>query len=133
MKKRAVHARFERDEDGYWAVTAALGRNDSAISDGQTLPKARRRIVDAVALHLGVPPAAIQIVEEIALPVGASRAVRELQAAANRYEEARAQLDERRRRAAAILSKAGVSRRDVGDILGVSGARIQQLLARGSS
>jgi hypothetical protein len=129
MKKRKVRARFERDENGYWAVTAQVGPRDHAISDGQTLPKARRRIVEAVACLLGVPEASVEVEEEIALPASASRAVRELHAAVDQYEDARQRLDEQRRKAAATLSKVGVSRRDVGDILGVSGARIQQLLA----
>jgi predicted RNase H-like HicB family nuclease len=63
VKTRTVKARFERDENGYWAVTARLGPNESAISDGQTLPKARRRIVEAVALHLDVPEESIEIEE----------------------------------------------------------------------
>jgi hypothetical protein len=130
VKRRAVKARFERDENGYWAVTARLGPSESAISDGQTLPKARRRIVEAVALHLDVPEESIEIEEEIVLPGRASKAVRALGTAVERHREAARELDECRRLAAATLSEAGVSRRDVGDILGVSGARIQQLLER---
>ena len=123
VKRRTVKARFERDENGYWAVTARLGPNESAISEGQTLPKARRRIVEAEE--------SIEIEEEVALPGRASKVVRALRGAVEDHRAATRRLDECRRLAAATLSEAGVSRRDVGDILGVSGARIQQLLERG--
>lgn len=127
-KKKTYTARFELDENGYWAVVATLGVAKSAISDGQTLPKARRRIRQSIALLLDVDEHAFEVREEISLPTRAMAGLR-------RYEGARAKLEHDAAAAAAaarsvakVLSALGISRRDAGDLLGLSGARIQQVL-----
>jgi predicted RNase H-like HicB family nuclease len=65
MAKRKVYtAQFELGENGYWAVTADVGPGKSAISDGQTLPKARRRIRQSIALLLEIDARSFDIHEE---------------------------------------------------------------------
>jgi predicted RNase H-like HicB family nuclease len=47
-------ANFEKDEDGYWTVVVQLGPKESVISNGQTLPKARKRVREALAVHFDI-------------------------------------------------------------------------------
>lgn len=49
-KRKTYVARYERDEDDYWSVVVQVDAKRSAISDGQTLPKARRRIRQSLAV-----------------------------------------------------------------------------------
>lgn len=130
MKK--LQAVFEKDETGYWTVVVRLGPRESVISDGQTMPKARRRLRQALAAHLDVDVTDVvrrfDIEEQVTLPAKADRAVAEYRKAAARAVEAAKALEESRRRAAYALVRLGVSRRDAGDLLGVSGQRVQQLV-----
>jgi predicted RNase H-like HicB family nuclease len=68
---------YERDEDGYWTAVAKVTPLRSAISDGQTLPKARRRIRQSLALLLDVPEDSFEIVDHVKLPAPASRALKQ--------------------------------------------------------
>lgn len=132
MKKRRVEAVFERDENGYWSVVAQLGRHQSVISDGQTLPKARRRLREALAVHLDVDESqiesSIKIEERIKLPAMADRAIAEFKQAEDTARAATLTLERKRRKAAQALDSFGLSRRDSGDLLGVSGQRVQQIV-----
>lgn len=125
---RKYVARFERDENGYWSVVADLGAKRTAISDGQTLPKARRRIRQAISLLLDAPEGSFEIKEEVVLPARARRALDNLLAAQKAARETSAALDDARRAAAVALQAHGLSRRDAGELLGVTGQRVQQML-----
>jgi predicted RNase H-like HicB family nuclease len=127
-KRKTFAARFELDEDGYWAVVAELGPGKSAISDGQTLPKARRRIRQAIALLLDVDEKSFDLREEINLPRKAMATLQRHQGAQEKLQADAAEAAEAARSAAQALAKLGISRRDAGDLLGLSGARIQQVL-----
>jgi predicted RNase H-like HicB family nuclease len=127
-KQKTFVARFELDEDGYWAVVADLGGGKSAISDGQTLPKARRRIRQAIALALDVTEESFSLRDELALP-------RKAMTTLERYQEVKEQLrkDELEalkatKVAVQALSALGLSVRDAGDLLGLTGARVHQVL-----
>jgi predicted RNase H-like HicB family nuclease len=129
MSKRKTYiARFDLDEDGYWAVVADIGPGKAAISDGQTLPKARRRIRQSIALLLDVDDRSFDVREEINLPRRAMTTLRRYQVAQEKLRKDAAEAAEAGRVAAGVLSKLGISRRDAGDLLGLSGARIQQVL-----
>jgi hypothetical protein len=129
MSKRKTYiARFDLDEDGYWAVVADIGPGKSAISDGQTLPKARRRIRQSIALLLDVDERSFDVREEINLPRRVMTTLRRYQVAQEKLRKDAAEAAEAGRVAAGVLSKLGISRRDAGDLLGLSGARIQQVL-----
>lgn len=129
-RNRVVRAIFERDENGYWSVVAQLGRRRSAISDGQTLPKARKRIREAVALLLDAPSTSFDVEEVIRLPAPAERALLRFTATAREALRKEEQLARARESVAKALVKAGISRRDAGEILGVSGMRVQQLVGK---
>jgi predicted RNase H-like HicB family nuclease len=129
MAKRKVYtARFELDEDGYWSVLAEVAPRKSAISDGQTLPKARRRIRQAIALLLEVDEGSFDIQDEFVLPRQAMSSLQRHRGAQEQLRQDSEQAARAARVAAQVLSKLGISRRDAGDLLGLSGARIQQVL-----
>lgn len=128
--KKTYTATFERDEDGYWAVVAQVAPRQSAISDGQTLAKARRRIRQAIAALLDAPEDSFDVEERLRLPAEARRCLQRYQRAQARLDQQERDAKEAQRAAAKALAKAGLSRRDAGDILGVSGARVQQVLGR---
>lgn len=127
-KRQTVTAHFEIDQDRYWYVVAELGAGKAAISDGQTLPKARRRIRQAIALLLNVNESAFDVREEINLPRKAMTTLRRHQGAQEKLKAGATEAAEAARSAAQVLAKLGLSRRDAGDLLGLSGARIQQVL-----
>jgi DNA-directed RNA polymerase specialized sigma subunit len=105
-----------------------VSKKQSTISDGQTLPKARKRIRDALALLLDVPVTAFQIEEVIELPSKAERALIGFAEAKKVAEDSAEKLETARRQVASALVAAGLSRRDAGEILGVTGMRVQQML-----
>jgi predicted RNase H-like HicB family nuclease len=125
---KTYRAIFEKDENGYWSVVAEVGKKQSAISDGQTLPKARKRIREALALLLDVPVTAFQIEEVIELPSKAKRSLASFVEAKKAAEESAEKLETARKQVASALVAAGLSRRDAGEILGVTGMRVQQML-----
>lgn len=131
MKSKLV-ATFEKDEDGYWSVVVQLGPKESVISDGQTLPKARKRLFDAIATHHDIRVSEaekrFELEEVIQLPEKVEKAISEFRKARAQQVEAARLLEESRKRAASSLVSIGISRRDAGDLLGVSGQRVQQLV-----
>ncbi len=132
MSRRKVFtARFERDEDGYWCVVAQLGAHRSAISDGQTLPKARRRIRQAISLLLEVPEDSFEVREQVVLPAGAESTLARHRTAQARLRSQALTAADTAKRAARALTRLGISRRDAGELLGVSGSRVQQVVSTG--
>jgi predicted RNase H-like HicB family nuclease len=127
-KRKSYTARFELDEDGYWSVVAEISANKVAISDGQTLPKARRRIRQSIALLLDADEQSFDIREEINLPRKAMATLQRFKGAQEKLRQDEVEAAAAARLAAQVLAKLGISRRDAGDLLGLSGARIQQVL-----
>jgi predicted RNase H-like HicB family nuclease len=129
MKRRSYVARYEQDENGYWSVIVKIGRKRSAVSDGQTLPKARRRIRQAVALLLDTPESSFDLVDDVVFPKDVRRALQTYEGIKEATQAKVRELETARRRAARALASHGLSRRDAGEILGLTGQRVQQLLA----
>lgn len=129
MARKAYTARFERDEDNYWSVTVQVAAKRVAISDGQTLPTARRRIRQAVALLLDVDESAFDLVEEFALPSDALQALTNYKSIREESLKVQRALESARLKAAKALTERGVSLRDAGDMLDLTGQRVQQVLA----
>ena len=127
-KRKTYTARFELDENGYWSVVTDVGPGKSAISDGQTLPKARRRIRQSIALLLDVDESSFSICEVVNLPSKAMTSLRRYQGAQQKLRQDTEEAAQAARAAAQVLAELGISRRDAGDLLGLSGARIQQVL-----
>jgi len=127
-KRKTYTERFELDENGYWSVVTDVGPGKSAISDGQTLPKARRRIRQSIALLLDVAESSFDICEVVNLPRKAMTSLRRYQGAQQKLRQDTEEAAQAARAAAQVLTELGISRRDAGDLLGLSGARIQQVL-----
>jgi predicted RNase H-like HicB family nuclease len=125
---------FERDaKSGYWTAVIDRTQGVSCVTQGRTIAAARKRIREALALFLDDKAAAkdAELIENFVL----ARIDKTLVEAAVRYREAaqRAakQASEVSERAAKRLAKAGVSRRDAAEILGMSAGRVQQLVGEG--
>jgi predicted RNase H-like HicB family nuclease len=127
-KRKTYTVRFELGENGYWSVVTEVGPGRTAISDGQTLPKARRRIRQSIALLLDVDESAFDTCEVVNLPRKVMTSLRRYQGAQQRLRRDTEDAAQAARAAARVLAELGISRRDAGDLLGLSGARIQQVL-----
>lgn len=121
-------AKMEQDEDGVWCGVVDLGKHKSAISDGPTLERARERIREAVSLMEDVAEEQVQIELDVSLPKSAARLVAAAKAAAEKAEKARGKATEATKGAALALVAAGLSRRDVGELLGVTRQRASQII-----
>jgi hypothetical protein len=130
-RKVTVKVRLSRDEDGYWTAVARLGPQSSAISDGPTLARAKERIRQAVAVHFGIRDSQVQLKEDLALPGDVKRALARVQRERAKLEAASTATRDATREAVKRLSKLGLSRRDTGALLGISGPRVQQVLDDG--
>jgi predicted RNase H-like HicB family nuclease len=127
-RMKTYAATFERDESGYWTVVARVAPGQIAISDGQTLAKARKRIRQAIGALLDVKESSFTIEERIKLPAETQRSLRHYERAVAELEQHERVTRAARRTAATALTRAGISRRDAGQILGISGQRVQQVL-----
>lgn len=125
-QRKSYKVTFERDEDGWWVATAIdlLGCH----TQGRSIAQARERLREAMAL-CDVPASAV-LHEEILLGGKLDDELQELRATREKADRLAQQSAERTRRVAARLAKAGLSRRDVGELLGLSFQRVQQLIKR---
>jgi len=125
MSKTTYTVTFERDKDGWWV--AEVKELHGCHTQGKSIAQARERIREAMELH--DVPRSVKLVEQVRIGTPSLddelRRVREKREAAERLaKESTAET----KRVAARLAKAGLSRRDVGELLGVSFQRIQQLV-----
>ncbi len=114
---------YERDRDGWWV--AAVKEIPGCHTQGRSIAQARERIREAMELY-DVPPKA-PTTEQIRIGGDLDaelRAAREKRADAERTAREAADAT---RRAVARLAKAGVSRRDAAELLGLSFQRVQQI------
>jgi len=97
---------------------------------GRTLVSAKRYARSALAVHLEVEDlaaAGVKVVDDVRLPTAISDEVERLLAQRSTVEALRMAVAEATRRAASDLRRLGLSTRDVGEILGISGARVAQI------
>jgi predicted RNase H-like HicB family nuclease len=97
---------------------------------GRTLAAAKRYARTALAVHLEVADlttAGIEVIDDVRLPSGISDEIKALIDRRSKAEALRAEVAEATRRAAVDLRRMGLSTRDVGEILGISGARVAQI------
>jgi hypothetical protein len=96
---------------------------------GRTLDQVRRRTREALGLWVKDADAA-ELLEEIRLPNDARHAIRRSSAARTRAERGREDAQRATTDAAKLLvERLGLGLRDVGELLGLSYQRIQQLIS----
>lgn len=126
----AEHRRFTAVYafDGtYWVVQF----KDLDISTfGRNLAAAKAHARSLLAVHLEVDDltgAGVEIQDEVKLPRGVKSEVERLGRMRQQAARLRADVAVETKRAAAELRRTGLSTRDVGEILGISGARVAQI------
>ena len=110
-------------------------RDPDIATFGRTLASAKAHARSALAVYLETSDLAatgVEIDDDVALPAAFSE-VGDLVRMRNESETLRAHVVAETRRAAAVLRRAGLSTRDVGEILGISGARVAQIEREASS
>ncbi len=97
---------------------------------GRTLAAAKRHARSALAVHLEVDDlgaADVAVVDVVRMPGTVGAQVERLAARRAEAETLRAEVADATRRTAAELRRHGLSTRDVGEILGISGARVARI------
>lgn len=125
--KPAQYTATYTHDDRAWIVQF---RDPDIATFGRTLASAKRYARSALAVHLEVDDlttAGIVIVDDVRLPTDISDDVDRLMDRRSQAESLRAEVAEATRKAAADLRRLGLSTRDVGEILGISGARVAQI------
>jgi hypothetical protein len=97
---------------------------------GRTLASAQAHARSLLAVYLEVDDlgaAGVEIIDEVHLPAGIDVDINALKRQRAEAERLRQDVVDATRRAAVTLRAAGLSTRDVGELIGVSGARAGQL------
>lgn len=114
-------------DDRAWIVQF---RDPDIATFGRTLASAKKYARSALAVYLEVADlaaAGVEVVDDVRLPAGVADEIERLINQRSKAEALRAEVAEATRRAAADLRRLGLSTRDVGEILGISGARVAQI------
>ena len=117
---------YERDESGWWVASVRGVRG--CHTQGRTVDEARRRIREALDLFVGDARKA-PIVDDVKLPIGATRAVRTYATLRRKAAEGDRRAARAARRAVRILrtGRLKMSARDAARLLGLSHQRVHQL------
>ena len=116
-----VTVRRDPDDARYWLVNVV--DQPGAHTFGRSLGEAKRNAVEMVALWSALEPDAFDTDWDIQLPAEWASAVEQARVAMARAEE-----DQRRRdEAVRALTAAGVSYRDIAELLGLSFQRVAQI------
>lgn len=119
-------ARLEREKDGRWTVE--LEEEPRVHTWGKTAVQALSRMREAAALWFETDEDHIDLVPHPVLPKATSQTVDAARAARDEARDADRLAAERTRKAAAALTRRGISMRDTAAILGISHQRVHQLL-----
>jgi predicted RNase H-like HicB family nuclease len=114
-------------DDRAWIVQF---REPDVATFGRTLASAKRYARSALAVYLEVDDLAaarIEVTDVVRLPADVTDEIVRLSDQRSKAEALRAEVAEGTRHAAAELRRLGLSTRDVGEILGISGARVAQI------
>lgn len=128
-KSKRYTVTYERDSDGWWV--AEVAEIPECHTQGKSIAQARERIREAMELY--DVPRSVTLDEVIRLSAPMTNA--ELRRLREKREDAERRLRESvdaTKRAVVRLAKAGLSRRDIGELLGLSFQRVQQLAAERS-
>ncbi len=116
-----------RYDDRAWIVQF---RNPGIATFGRSLVSAKRYARSALAVHLQVTDleaAGVEVVDDVRLPADLADEVHRLADRRSQADVLRSQVAAETRQAAVDLRRIGLSTRDVGEILGISGARVAQI------
>lgn len=123
---------LEHDEAGWWVATAEGVRG--CHTQGRSIRQALSRMREALEASTGEDVASDQLDPRVHLPADARRVVSRYESACRRLEReqnaARAATD---RAVKTLIGELSLSVRDVGDVLGLSHQRVQQLTGTNSS
>jgi predicted RNase H-like HicB family nuclease len=114
-------------DDRAWIVQF---RDPDIATFGRTLASAKRYARSALAVHLEVDDlgaAGVEVVDDVRLPSTVIDEIASLLDRRSKVDAMRAEVAEATRRTAAELRRLGLSTRDVGEILRISGARVAQI------
>jgi predicted RNase H-like HicB family nuclease len=118
---------YERDE-GQWWIARVLGVK-GVHSNGRTIEEARRRVREALSLAVDDADDA-EFVEDVKIPAALRKLVSSQRTARERAATEQARAVELEREAAQRLtSDLRLSRRDIGELLGLSHQSVQKLVA----
>jgi hypothetical protein len=115
---------YRRGRDGWWHATV---RGFRCRSRARTLRKARAELRMALA-PLVVDAYSIDFVEDVKLPGSARRLLKRHWAGRRKAKEAARRARAATREAATVLAALKLKQHDVADLLGLSLARLQQVL-----
>lgn len=135
MAKRYT-VRYEFDESGTWVAT--IPKLPGCLTQGRSIAQARRRIREALAAYTGDArmAKAAELVDDIdvrALGGQSAELIAELHHQRAELEALKGTVGRSMAQAARKLARAGLSVRDVGELLGLSHQRVQQVLERSSA
>lgn len=114
-------------DDRAWIVQF---RDPDVATFGRTLASAKRYARSALAVYLEVDDLAaarVEVIDDVRLPTEVAAEITRLVDERSKVDVLRAEVAEATRRAATDLRRMGLSTRDVGEILGISGARVAQI------
>lgn len=123
--KKTLHVDIERDESGMWV---GVVREDIGIlTQGRSLALVNERIREAMQAS-DIDPDAVEIISEVKLPATAKKAIKNAKASRQKAETETQRSSTMMAEAIQALTKLGVSIRDAAEMLGVSSARVHQIL-----
>lgn len=125
--ERARYVAAYVHDDRAWIVQF---REPNIATFGRTLAAAKRHARSALAVHLEVDEldtAGAQVIDDVRLPTEIEAEIHRLAERRSTAETLRAEVADATRRTASELRRLGLSTRDVGEILGISGARVAQI------
>jgi len=126
-RKKQAYTALYANVDRAWIVQF---RDPDIATFGRTLASAKRYARSALAVFLEVDDLAssgIEVIDDVRPPTEISVEIKRLVDQRARVDALRAEVAEATRRAALDLRRMGFSTRDVGEILGISGARVAQI------
>jgi len=114
-------------DDRAWIVQF---RDPDIATFGRTLASAKRYARSALAVYLelgDLEAAGVEVIDDVRLPASVTDEIASLLDRRSKVDAMRAEVAAATRRTAAELRRLGLSTRDVGEILGISGARVAQI------